>query len=316
METKSSHILVGATALVLFVALFAFILWIARVDTGNEKRYDIFFASVSGLAQGSAVNYSGVPVGSVREIAILPNSPEFVRVRISIRGDTPVLEGTTATLSSVGFTGVAIVSLEGAVKGAPPITGDGPFGVPVIPTAPGTLDSLLNAAPQLLERVSTLTERLALILDEQNLETISGILKNTETITGAIASRDGDIAQTVTEARAAVASMSRAADEIAKLSATTNELLDSEGRPMMADLRETLASANTALAEIESAAATANGSLDQVNQQTLPQVNLLVRDLRQASTSLGAIADKLDEDPAGALLGGRTLPTYEPQEAE
>jgi|TARA_R100000501_G_scaffold17834_1_gene34216 phospholipid/cholesterol/gamma-HCH transport system substrate-binding protein len=316
METKSSHILVGATALVLFVALFAFILWIARVDTGNEKRYDIFFASVSGLAQGSAVNYSGVPVGSVREIAILPNSPEFVRVRISIRGDTPVLEGTTATLSSVGFTGVAIVSLEGAVKGAPPITGDGPFGVPVIPTAPGTLDSLLNAAPQLLERVSTLTERLALILDEQNLETISGILKNTETITGAIASRDGDIAQTVTEARAAVASMSRAADEIAKLSATTNELLDSEGRPMMADLRETLASANTALAEIESAAATANGSLDQVNQQTLPQVNLLVRDLRQASTSLGAIAAKLDEDPAGALLGGRTLPTYEPQEAE
>ncbi|MHB9878175.1 MlaD family protein [Pacificimonas sp. ICDLI1SI03] len=316
METKSSHILVGATALVLFVALFAFILWIARVDTGNEKRYDIFFASVSGLAQGSAVNYSGVPVGSVREIAILPNSPEFVRVRISIRGDTPVLEGTTATLSSVGFTGVAIVSLEGAVKGAPPITGDGPFGVPVIPTAPGTLDSLLNAAPQLLERVSTLTERLALILDEQNLETISGILKNTETITGAIASRDGDIAQTVTEARAAVASMSRAADEIATLSATTNELLESEGRPMMADLRQTLASANTALAEIESAAATANGSLDQVNQQTLPQVNLLVRDLRQASTSLGAIAAKLDEDPAGALLGGRTLPTYEPQEAE
>ncbi|MBV7257835.1 MCE family protein [Pacificimonas sp. WHA3] len=315
METKSSHVLVGAVALMLFIALFGFILWIARVDTGGEQEYDVFFQSVSGLAQGSAVNYSGVPVGSVKQIAIMPNSPEFVRVRISVSSETPVLEGTTATLSSVGFTGVAIVSLEGAIKGAPPISEEGPFGAPVIPTAPGTLDSLLNAAPQLLERVSSLTERLALVLSDENLESISGILANAETVTGAVASREGDIAETVTEARRAVAGMSRAADQIALLAGTTNRLLDDEGRPMLAKLNETLARADTALTGIESAAATANLTMDQVNTHTLPEVNLLVRDLRVASSSIGAIAAKLDEDPAGALIGGRTLPTYIPEES-
>ena len=35
-----------------------------------------------------------------------------------------------------------------------------PFGVPVIPTKTGGLGAILNSAPQLLERLSTLTERL------------------------------------------------------------------------------------------------------------------------------------------------------------
>lgn len=41
-------------------------------------------------------------------------------------------------------------------------------------------------------------------------------------------------------------------------------------------------------------------------------MNLLVGDLREMSRSLGAIAAKLDEDPAGALIGGRKLPEYKP----
>ncbi|MGB7406409.1 MAG: MlaD family protein [Pacificimonas sp.] len=316
METKSSHILVGTIAVALLVALFVFILWIARFDGGTEKQYDVFFSSVSGLATGSSVNYSGVPVGSVRQIGIMPESPEFVRVRISVSDDTPILEGTTATLSSVGFTGVAIVSLEGAMQGADPITEVGPFGAPVIPTQPGTLDSLLNAAPLLLERVSTLTERLTLVLDDGNLGTISGILENTERITGALAENDREIAGAVQDARAAVANLSRVADEVAGLTNSSNRLLNESGRPALAQLQSTLARAETALGEIETTAASANRSLATVNSQTLPEANLLIRDLRVASSSLGAIAAKLDEDPAGALLGGRTLPTYDPEGSE
>ena len=316
METKSNHILVGAVALALFVALFAFILWIARIDTGGEKQYDVFFESVSGLAPGSAVNYSGVPVGTVRRIAILPQSPEFVRVRISVQENTPILRGTRATLSSVGFTGVAIVSLDGANKGAPPIAEPGPFGVPVIPTAPGAIDSLLNAAPELLERVSTLTERLTLALSDRNLSAITGILENSEQVTGALARSEEDITASVAEAREVLANLSETSDSIARLADTSATLLDEEGQPLLQELQQTLMRTSAALTEIEQAAASANDGIDQVNQQTLPQVNLLLRDLRQTSSSLGAIAAKLDEDPAGALLGGRTLPTYTPEDAQ
>ncbi len=70
-----------------------------------------------------------------------------------------MLRGTTAALEGVGFTGVSQISLSGAVKGAPPIADKGPAGKPVIPARVGGLGELLNTAPQLLQRLSTLTER-------------------------------------------------------------------------------------------------------------------------------------------------------------
>src|SRR3546814_1893963 len=83
--------------------------------------YDIVFKqSVNGLAKGSSVNYSGVPSGQVEKIELWRRDPSFVKVRISVKEGTPVLQGTTATIAGVGFTGVSEIVLDGAVKGAPP----------------------------------------------------------------------------------------------------------------------------------------------------------------------------------------------------
>src|SRR3546814_10811475 len=101
--------------------------------------------------------------------------PSFVRVRISVKEDVPVLQGTTATIQGVGFTGVSEIQLDGAVKGAPPIAcpldnirSACPDGVPLIPTKPGALGELLNNAPLLLERLTTLTARLTELLSDRN----------------------------------------------------------------------------------------------------------------------------------------------------
>ena len=51
-------------------------------------------------------------------------------MRIEVDGETPVLQGTTAQIKGVGFTGVSEIQLDGAVKGAPPITQHGPAGLP------------------------------------------------------------------------------------------------------------------------------------------------------------------------------------------
>ncbi len=306
METKNSHMLVGAVAIALFIALFLFILWIARVDTSDRQRYDIFFQSVSGLAKGSVVNFSGVPVGAVEDIALMPDSPEFVRVRITIDNEVPILQGTVATIAGVGFTGVALVELDGTIKDAPPIDEPGPFGVPVIPTKPGALGQLLDAAPQLLQRISTLTARLNEVLSPANQESIAGILKNTDTLSGSLAERSDEIAATIVEARAAIR-------DIGRVAGSMSELLDSEGKPLIVDLRKTLRQADKTLASVEATSKAARGGAEILSTQTLPEVTQLVSDLRKISTSLGAVAAKMDEDPAGALLGGRNLPDYKPE---
>src|SRR5918997_2974455 len=131
MENRSNQILVGGVVMALIVAVLAFIIWMSQVSAEERNRYDIFFSqAVDGLAQGSAVTFSGVPVGAVESINLEPNNPQFVRVRIQIRADTPVLQGTTATIQGVGFTGVSQIQLDGAVRGAAPLTQPGPYGVP------------------------------------------------------------------------------------------------------------------------------------------------------------------------------------------
>jgi phospholipid/cholesterol/gamma-HCH transport system substrate-binding protein len=121
METRSNHILVGGVVLVLLAALVAFTVWLAGLGGGLRKEYDIFFAqSVEGLAKGGTVTYSGVPSGVVKSIELWKDNPGFVRVRIEVRPETPVLIGTTASLQG-SFTGPSTILLDGAVKGAPPM---------------------------------------------------------------------------------------------------------------------------------------------------------------------------------------------------
>ena len=318
METRSNHVLVGSVVLVLLVAIIAAAFWFSRISDGEEKLYDIFFRqSVDGLSTGASVSYSGVPSGQVKEIALWDRDPGFVRVRIAVKEETPVLEGTTATIQGVGFTGVSEIVLDGAVKGAPPITCPElntravcPDGIPVIPTKPGALGELLNNAPQLIERLSTLTERLTELLNDKNQASIASILDNVERLTGAFAARGPEIAATITETRMTLQKVGATADEMTKLVGTTNSILDDQGRPLLQDLRKTLQSASHSLDTLDATIAEAQPGVRTFSRDTMPQVNLLVRDLREMSRSLRAISEKLDQQGAGSLLGEPPLPDY------
>ena len=319
METRSNHILVGGVVLGLLAAVIIAAFWFSRLASGDEKQYDIYFKqAVNGLARGSNVSFSGVPSGQVKEIELWKKDPSFVRVRIAVKEDLPVLQGTTATVQGVGFTGVAEIQLDGAVKGAPPIAcpnenpeSECPDGVPVIPTRPGALGELLNNAPLLLERLSTLTERLTELLSDRNQASMASILENVEKLTGALADRSPEIAATLAETRIAIQQAGKAADEISKLVGTTNDVMDKQGRPLVADLQKTVQAARSSMESLDAAIAEARPGLHDFSTRTMPEVDLLVRDLRTMSKSLSVVAEKIDQQGAGSLLGSPKLPDYE-----
>ena len=314
MENKSNYILVGTTVLALLLATVIFIVWMARIGGTDKKEYDIFFKqAVSGLARGSAVDFSGVPVGEVKTIALMPDTPEFVRVRIAVNEDVPILHGTTASISSVGFTGVSQISLDGAIRGAPPIVEPGPEGKPVIPAKPGALGELLNNAPQLLERLTTLTERLTELLSDRNQASIAGILDNTNRISRELANRSPDIAETLAQARIAIKQAGDAAEQMGKLADTTNQIMSEDGKPLVAELRRTVQQANATLATIDTTMKGAQPGLQAFSKQTLPQIGELVVELRDMSASLNAVANRVNQNPNSLLFGGRKLPDYEPR---
>lgn len=315
METRHNYVLVGAITFVLIVALFAFVLWLARFSRTDTAEYDIFFAqSVAGLAVGSSVSFSGVPVGQVRQIALMPQTPQFIRVRVELQPDTPVLEGTTASLTSVGFTGVTEVQLTGSMRGQAPLTEPGPYGVPVIPATQGGLGQLLESAPQLLERASTLLARLNAIFDDDNRERFAKLIDNFEQISGDFAAEGPALRAAIRETQTTLEAASRAAASLERTSDSANKLLTEDGKPLVAELKRAVVTAEATLARVDKLAATAQPGVEGLATQTVPQLNQLVADLRDVSQQMGALASKLDEDPLGAVTGGRPLPDYKPEE--
>ncbi len=320
METKSNQILVGAVVLLMLAAVVGAAFWFSRIGDRGKKDYDIFFkTSVSGLSKGSSVAYSGVPAGQVQSIELWPRDPDFVRVRIAIDAKTPILQGTTATIQGVGFTGVSEIQLDGGVKGSPQIACPEinpeavcPAGAPVIPTKPGALGELLSSAPQLLQRLTTLTERLTELLDDDNQKHLAGILANIDKLSGDIAKRGPELAETIVQTRETLASAAQAANALAQAANSTNALVTSEGKPLIADLRKTIQSAQSSMESLDASLKEAQPGIRTFSRQTMPEVGLLIRDLRTMSHALQSVAEKIDQQGAGSLIGSPRLPNYKP----
>jgi phospholipid/cholesterol/gamma-HCH transport system substrate-binding protein len=327
METRSNHILVGGVVLALLVAIVVFIIWLSQAGGKQDKHYDILFReAVGGLAKASSVTFSGVPVGQVESVNLQPNTPEFVRVRISVSENTPMLVGTTATIKDVGFTGVSQIQLDPPKHDknhpAPPRElacppddprGQCPYGVPVIPTKPGGFGALLSSAPELIERVSSLTEKLTDLLSNRNQNSIAAILANVQVISKNLAARSGEIADTMAQAKIAIRQAGDAAEKFGKLADTSNDVLARDARPMIANLNRTIQSAQTSMKNLDAAIGEARPGIQTFSTRTLPETGQLIRDLRATSESLRSVAERFDQNGVGGIIGGQKLPDYRPQ---
>jgi len=314
METRSNYVMVGAVTLAMLVGLLLFVVWIAGLSNKATRCYDIYFAQgVSGLNKGSGVTFSGVPVGQIKEVSLLPNRPEFVWVRIDVDDETPVLQGTTAQIKGVGFTGVSEIQLGGAVKGARPITQVGPQGCPVIPASSGGLGALLNSAPELIDRIQRLTERLTELLNDENQNAISDILENVRGTTEVLRERAPDLADAIGDARIAAKNAGIAAQRISVLTDNTNKLVVEQGQPAAEDLRKAIASVERAANNLDAMVSDARPGLQNLSKSTLPEANRLIRNLRELSQSLKGVSQRVEQDGIGGTLGPEKLPDYKPR---
>ena len=227
-----------------------------------------------------------MPVGQVNKISLLPNRPEFVWVRIEVDDQTPVLQGTSAQIHGVGFTGVSEIQLTGAERGRPAIQQTGPQGCPVIPSSSGGISALLNSAPELIDRIQRLTERLTELLSDKNQNSISDILENIDHTSKVLADRAPQMADAMTQIQVAAHNAGNAANSVAALSNNTNQLITQQGRPAVENLNKTIISARQAADNLNAMITDARPGVQNFTKETLPEANKLVHDLRQLSSSL------------------------------
>jgi phospholipid/cholesterol/gamma-HCH transport system substrate-binding protein len=222
METRANYTVVGAFVVFFFVVLVAFILWVARVDfSSNATEYDIYFSgSVTGLKEGGAVLYRGVPVGTVKSIALDSTNVERVQVTILVEGGVSIKEDAFASLEIQGITGVAYIQLNGGTTNALPLLPRHGHQRAIIPTRSSVFEEVTASLPTVLHQISKVVEEIRPLFSEENRIAFAESLKNIHTITSAITpepGKDNDLNALILNMKSGVKDVQRMATEMREL---------------------------------------------------------------------------------------------------
>ena len=320
MEPKVNYILVGSFVAFLAAAVLVGILWLGKTDyRGSYDRYEAYMKeSVAGLSVNSTVKYRGVDVGRIKTIDLNPDNPEEVLLTMDILRGTPIKTDTIAVLETQGLTGLATINLTGGSRDAPSLQAQEGQTYPVIKTGPSLFFRLDEAVSrllaeeglaQLLVDLGAAAKGAAKVLDEDNRVMLKRTIKDLSDVAQTIAAHKTQIEQSLNGA-------ARSADNLVKLTASLN----AEVPVLLASINKSVAALGTAtedLGRTSKAVGTvvneARPELQQFTRRTLPEVGLLVTELRQLTGTLSRVARELEREPS-SLVFGRKAPSRGPGE--
>jgi phospholipid/cholesterol/gamma-HCH transport system substrate-binding protein len=280
METKANYVMIGAATVAGAILIMLFAMW---MSTGDLRRgyneYDIVFADpVRGLTDGGEVRFNGIKVGEVQDLRIDPDNTNRVIARVRVSADVPVKEDSVAQLEPIGLTGVTLIQLS---PGSPTaeLLRAGVFGGPP-PRLEGTgsqVDALLARSEDIALRASEAMAAVRDLLTDENIQRVTRIVRNLETVSTQLADTNSVITQSGAAAR-----------DISALA-----------RQMQSDLAEL----DSVISEVNQAAAVAGG-------ETLPELALAAEEIRRAAQSINRVAANLENNPS-VLTPQSPRPTVE-----
>lgn len=308
METRASYVVVGTFVLALTAAAFGVVLFLTRTSfEETPKVYMSYFTgSVTGLQIGSPVRYRGVPVGTVNDIRIDPTDVERVRVMMEIVQDTPIKTDTTSTLGLQGITGVAYIELAGGTRESKALTAVGGARVPVIPSRTSGIQQVLATAPELLERAVAITERLALILDDRNVRSISDTLDNLSKLTGTLAGSSGQVEELIADSQKTFAALQKAADGIAELTGGLNSKIGpiADGaQDIVGDVQKAVRGFNRVASQLELVVDENRDSIRDFSSGGLYELSQFIAEGRVLISALTRLSAQIERDPARFFFG-------------
>ena len=103
-----------------------------------------------------------------------------------------------------------------------------------------------------------------------------------------------------------------ALDSFERVMESTDNVINSEGQSLAKELRGTLESVNAASASLAATLDAAQPAAEQLSQTTIPAAEATMQDLEATSRALRKVTERLESQGAGAVIGGQTLPDYEP----
>jgi phospholipid/cholesterol/gamma-HCH transport system substrate-binding protein len=300
MEREANYAAVGAFVLLVIAMAGLFVYWYTDARGHRDfTRYEVYFdGSVSGLTQGAPVRYLGVNVGRVVAMYIDPRNSGRVQVIVDIDSATPVSDQSVAELSQQGVTGVLFVDLLRGAGNKRLLEAVPSERYPVIRSSKSNIDLLLASLPEMVGRASDVLGRVELLLDEDNLRSLTHAFANLDATTRGLP-------DTLKDFRGLIADLHETSDEFRATASSVRGVTDKAG-PQLSEAVDHIAMVTAHLSE-------ATDNLDQLIQEnrgdirgftreSLPQVERLLGDSRAAVTEVRDLMHSLRENPSQLLF--------------
>ncbi|MEO1039736.1 MAG: MlaD family protein [Pseudomonadota bacterium] len=318
METKAHHALVGFFVVFLIAAGGFFALWLGQVSLDREyKEYDVVFdGPVRGLRTASEVRFNGIQVGEVTDLGLNPENPNEVIARIRVDAATPVKVDSFAQLEPQGLTGLSYLQISGGSAGAQPLEsrmGDRP---PRIYARQAQLEELFAGGETVLDGAAQALARLNALMSEENVQSVTGLLNNLETVSGQLAAEDqllSDLRQAANSLNQAAADISVAAEQIQQFGVTAESFLIDDVGPMVRDTQAASVAVDLASRETYDALITLRPHLETFAEDGLASLTNASADVESLVAALERIALELEDDPAGFISQPRGETVEVPQ---
>ncbi|WP_417548582.1 MlaD family protein [Marinobacter segnicrescens] len=303
MEPRAHHVLIGLFTVVTIAAILLFALWLGDSQGNREYTwYEIGFRQgVSGLSEGSPVQYSGIEVGNVAELRLDPENPSHVLALVRVYEDVPVRENTKASLSLANITGAMTIQLSGGTADSKILKGDR-RNPPYIQAEPSQLSALMSNSESLFQRADDFLTNANQFLSEENADNLTAALENLRTASDSLVSETENLNRALVAVYEAAARAEQTFERYERLGNYLDELLEQEGQPMLASARSAAESLEQATIRIDTLVADNEGSVGQ-GLQSLGELAPVMQELETTLRNLRRLTQRLEEDPGKALLG-------------
>jgi phospholipid/cholesterol/gamma-HCH transport system substrate-binding protein len=307
METRAHYVAVGAFVLIVIFSAFGAVLWLGRVEFGQQlERYYIFFrGSVAGLNRGSAVQYNGLPVGRVSDIRVDPDNLSQVQVTVEINSNlVEIKTDARAYLETNILSGVSTIQISGGTQHAPPLEAEPHHRYAVIKAGQNEFEEVKASLPELLSNLKKTSQNLDSLLDDRNRQAVAETLQNFRTISGALADRSEDVGAILEHTDASIVELKSLIHAIDQ-SYTMHGGLKDQVSQTLKDYDRVATNLTDTIRQLQLILTENRPGVRDFVETTLPAVGDLVDDAQRLAQNVNQFVVQLQRDPTRLLFGDR-----------
>ena len=299
MSSRREQVWVGLFVLAAAALLIGTVLSVAGTFSRGNIPHRAYFKFAGGLEPGAAVRFGGMKAGSVQAVRVDPEDSTRIEVDFNVARDIPLKADSVAKIASLSPLGDNYVELTagtreaaaaapGSVVSSTESTSFSDLGGMVGELQP-MMQQVLQNLNQRLNELQVTMARANDLLSDQNRSNISAALGNANSM---LAESRPKVSATLTNVQIASAQMRPLLDDLKKTMAQANDALGhidavvlenrQDLRSSVAELRQTLLTASSVMDQLER---TLDYNADNIDQ-TLENVQVTTQHLKDLTETL------------------------------